>query len=337
MTNALFLKKVLVTGGAGYVGAVLVPKLLDAGHEVTNVDLYMFGDDVLAAVRDHVRLKEVKGDIRNESLLAREITGHDALIHLACISNDPSYELNPKLSKSVNYDATVSLVRIAKSAGVRRFIFASTSSVYGVKEEEQVTEDLKLEPLTEYSKYKALCERVCLDAADDDFEVTVLRPATVCGYSPRQRLDVIVNMLTNHAVNTGRIRIFGGNQYRPNIHITDMADLYVMLLSLPDAKAQRGIFNAGYENRTVEELAQIVRKMVGERITVERLPTNDRRSYRVNSDKIRKELGFAPRHTVEEAVTDLKSAFEDGRISNPMTDKKYYNIERMKELNLEHS
>ena len=241
-------KKIIVTGGAGYVGAVLVPKLLAAGHQVKVIDLYIYGADVLKSVEDNPRLTQVKGDIRDRDLLAQEIKGYDTVIHLACISNDPSYELNPALSKSINYDAFVDLVEISKQAGVGRFIYASSSSVYGIKDEPEVTEDLPLTPLTDYSKFKAKCEEYLDGAATDDFVVTTIRPATVCGYSPRQRLDLTVNILTNHAVSRGKITVFGGEQKRPNLHIQDMTDLYLFLLDQPPEKIHRKIYNAGYQN-----------------------------------------------------------------------------------------
>ena len=238
-------KRVLVTGGAGYVGAVLVPKLLAAGLEVTVLDLYMYGEDVLDAVKDNPGLRQIKGDLRDAATVERALQGCDAVIHLACISNDPSFELDPELGKSINYDSFRPLVRAAKRAKVKRFIFASSSSVYGIKSG-SVTEESSLEPLTDYSKYKALCERVLTEERDPGFVTLILRPATVCGYSPRQRLDVIVNILTNHAVNTGKVKVFGGSQLRPNIHIEDMTDLYVLCLDLPDEAIDGKVFNAGY-------------------------------------------------------------------------------------------
>jgi nucleoside-diphosphate-sugar epimerase len=328
-------KKVLVTGGAGYVGAVLVPKLLAKGHPVKVIDLYMFGADVLKSVEDNPHLTQVNGDIRDRGLLAREIPGHDTVIHLACISNDPSYELNPALSKSINYDAFLALVDLAKQAGVRHFIYASSSSVYGIKDEPEVTEDLPLTPLTDYSKYKAKCEEYLQEAATDDFIVTTIRPATVCGYSPRQRLDLTVNILTNHAVNRGKITVFGGEQKRPNLHIEDMTDLYLFLLDQPPEKIHRKIYNVGYQNYPVREIAEMVRATLGDAIVIETTPTDDIRSYHVSSKKIKEELGFEAKHTLEDAIRDLKRAFDGGLLPNSLEDMRYYNIKTMLAINLQ--
>ena len=328
------IKRVFITGGAGYVGSVLVPKLLRKGHHVKVMDLYIYGDDVLNCVKDHPNLKQVKGDIRNKELLKRELAGYDTIIHLACISNDPSYELNPELSKSINYDAFIDLVDIAKKLGVRNFIYASSSSVYGVKKEPEVTEDLSLEPLTDYSKYKAECEKVLLAEATDNFTVTIIRPATVCGYSPRLRLDLTVNIMTNHAVNKGRITVFGGEQKRPNLHIEDMTDLYCFLLELPDKKIARKIYNVGYENYKVREIAEMVGKIINPALPIQVTPTDDNRSYHVSSRKIKEELGFVPKRTVEEAIIDLKNAFHEGKIPNPLEEIRYYNIKTMQAIDL---
>jgi len=328
-------RNVLVTGGAGYIGAILVPKLLDKGYQVKVIDLYIYGEDVLSAVKGHHNLKEIKGDIRDKELLKREISGTDAVIHLACISNDPSYELDPNLGKSINYDAFILMVDIARQSKVKRFIYASSASVYGVKEEDEVTEDLTPEPLTDYSKYKARCEEVLLNAATDDFVVTIVRPATVCGYSPRLRLDLTVNILTNLAINKGEITVFGGEQMRPNIHIEDMTDLYVFLLELPDEKVRNKVYNVGYENYKVKDIAAMVKKATGLPIPIKTTPTNDNRSYRVSSRKIKEELGFAPRHSIEEAVLDLKKAFAEGKVPNPLEGIKYYNIRTMQAIKLE--
>ncbi len=323
------IKTVLVTGGAGYVGAVLVPKLIDKGYRVKVIDLYLFGDDILGSVKGHANLEEIKGDIRDTELVEKAMHSVDAVIHLACISNDPSYELDPELGKSINYDAFIPLVDTAKRNGVKRFIYASSSSVYGVKDEPEVTETLSLEPLTDYSKYKAECEKVLLDSADDSFTVTIIRPATVCGYSPRLRLDLTVNILTNHAINKGVITVFGGDQKRPNIHIEDMTDLYLLLLELPAQKIHKQIFNAGYQNFKIMDIAKMVDRVLGGRVDIKVTPTNDNRSYHISSTKIMNALGFHPRHTLEEAVEDLKKRFEEGKIPNPMDDIRYYNIRTM--------
>ncbi len=314
------IQEVLVTGGAGYVGAVLVPKLLQAGYRVKVIDLYIYGEDVLKSVKNHPHLEEIKGDIRDRSLLEKILPGCDAVIHLACISNDPSFELNPELGKSINYDAFIDLVDVAKNSGVKRFIYASSSSVYGIKETENVTEELALQPLTDYSKYKALCEEVLLSKREKGFVTLILRPATVCGYSPRLRLDLTVNILTNHAVNNGKITVFGGQQKRPNIHIQDMTDLYIKSLQWQDQEIDGKIFNAGYENHQVLEIAEIIRKSVGEQVEIITTPTDDHRSYHISSEKIKQELGFIPQHTIEEAVQDLVTAFQANQIPNPMTD-----------------
>jgi len=307
----------------------LVPKLLGKGYRVKVLDLYIYGEHVLDAVKDHPNLEQIKGDIRHRALLERVIPGCEAVIHLACVSNDPSFELDPQLGKSINYDAFVSLVEVTKRCQVKRFVYASTSSVYGIKEEENVTEDLPLQPLTDYSKYKALGEEALLREREPGFVTLILRSATVCGYSPRLRLDLTVNILTNHAVNNKKITVFGGQQMRPNIHIEDVTDLYVKALEWPDEAIDGKVFNAGYENQKVIEIAEMVRSVVGEDVEIITAPTDDNRSYRISSEKIKRELGFAPKHTIKDAVQDLVVAFRAGKIPNPMTDIRYYNVETM--------
>jgi nucleoside-diphosphate-sugar epimerase len=241
---------------------VLVPKLISLGHTVTVLDLYLYGFQVFDGVRGNPRLIEIVGDLRHPAAVEKALAGCDSVIHLACISNDPSYELNPDLGKSINYDAFRPLVRAAKKAGVNRFIYASSSSVYGVKQEADVTEDLKPEPLTDYSKYKAQCEEVLEQEREPGFVTLTIRPSTVCGYAPRQRLDVIVNILTNQAVVNRKIKVFGGSQMRPNIHIDDMCAVYQAALTLPNEKIDGKVYNAGYDNATVMELAQLVKRVV---------------------------------------------------------------------------
>lgn len=326
------IEQVLVTGGAGYVGSVLVPKLLAAGYRVRVLDLCFFGQDTLPL---HENLELVVGDLRDGAIVTDAVKNCDAVIHLACISNDPSFELNPELGRSINYDSFRPLVESSRAAGVHRFIYASSSSVYGVKEEERVTEDVPCEPLTDYSRYKALCEEILAEYESADFTTVTLRPATVCGYSPRLRLDLTVNILTNHAVNNRRIRVFGGSQYRPNIHIEDVTDLYVLLLELPAEAVAGRVWNAGYENLQVASIAEFVKSEVLGDVEIAVEPTDDLRSYRITSDLIAKDIGFRPKHTIREAVADLCRAFEEGKIPDPMTDPRYYNIRTMQNLNFE--
>lgn len=327
--------RVLVTGGAGYVGSVLVPKLLEAGYPVTVLDLYLFGDDVLSGVRANPNLREVKGDLRNPTAVETALEDCGSVIHLACISNDPSFELNPTLGKSINYDAFRPLVQAAKSKGISRFIYASSSSVYGIKNDPFVTEDLPLEPLTDYSKYKALCEVVLEEERAPDFATLILRPATVCGYSPRLRLDLTVNILTNHAINNGKIRVFGGAQKRPNIHIQDITNLYVDCLGMPHEKIDGKVFNAGYENHSIMEIAEMVRGVVGQSTAIEVEKTDDLRSYHISSSKLAEDLGFAPKNSIPDAVDSLAFAFEQGQVPSAMDDPKYYNIRTMQNLGLQ--
>lgn len=318
---------ILVTGGAGYVGSVLVPKLLTDGYHVKVLDLYLYGD----VLGKHKRLLQIRGDIRDKKLVSKTLTGIDTVIHLACISNDPSFELNPKLGSSINYDATLRLIDASMRARIRRFIYASSSSVYGVKQEREVTEDLIAEPLTDYSKYKVLCEQYLLKRQRDDFTAVVLRPATVCGYAPRMRLDLTVNILTIHALVNRKITVHGGPQYRPNIHIGDMVDAYRLMLKLPKDKVAGKIYNVGYENRTITDLAMLVTKTLHDpSITIDTVPTDDLRSYRISSKKIHTELGFKPQKTIADAIGDLARAYRAGKIADPLRDKRYYNIQTMK-------
>jgi nucleoside-diphosphate-sugar epimerase len=253
---------------------------------------------------------------------------------LACISNDPSFELDPALGKSINLDAFRPLVEAARQAGVRRFVYASSSSVYGVKSTPDVHEDLPLEPLTDYSRFKAECEGILAEYQSPTFTTITLRPATVCGYSPRLRLDVVVNILSCQAFFKGEITLFGGSQLRPNLHIEDMTDLYLHVLHLPDQSIAGRIYNAGTENLTVAEIAERVRGVMGNHVKVLAKPTTDLRSYHVSSRKLEQELGFKPRHTVQEAIADLRRAFERGLVPDALSDARYYNIKTMQALGL---
>ena len=325
------MSKILITGGAGYVGSVLTPYLLNKGHKVTVIDLMIYGEEVL---KKNKNLRIIKGDIRDRNLLEKELTDHEIVIHLACISNDPSFELNPKLGKSINLDAFTPLVEISKKKLIKRFIYASSSSVYGVKSEKEVHENMSLEPLTDYSKYKIECESILQKYRSENFTPIIIRPATVCGYSPRQRLDVVVNILTNLAYHKRKISVFGGDQLRPNIHIKDMAKAYDVLIDAKKSEVSGEIFNAGYENKTVLDLANTVKTVIGEDVQLKSTPTDDNRSYHISSEKIKKVLGFESKYTISDAVTDLKIAFKKGLLPNSLHDDKYFNIKRMQSTKL---
>jgi nucleoside-diphosphate-sugar epimerase len=289
----------------------------------------------------HTNLTVIEGDIRDTARYADAVKGCDYVIHMACISNDPSFDLDPALSRTINYDCFEPLVLASKKAGVRRFVYVSSSSVFGVSNEPEVTETHPLVPLTDYSKYKALCEEILLAHQSSSFIVTILRPATVCGYSPRMRFDLTVNILTNHAVNRGVITVFGGTQKRPNIHIDDVAALYVKMLEYPDEAIAGETFNVGYQNHTVARLAEIVKSVVQrefpekEVTRIETTPTDDNRSYHVSAGKIAAKLGYRPQRTIEDAVRDLCCAFKAGKFADSLTNEEYINVKTVKKLGLQ--
>ena len=327
-------EKVFITGGAGYVGHVLTPRLLARGHKVTVYDTLFFG----ARFPNDPNLRVVQGDIRDTAKLAEAVKGHDAVLHLACISNDASFELDENLSKTINYDCFEPMVLACKNAGVKRFVYASSSSVYGVSDSPNVTEEHPLVPLTLYNKYKGMCEPLLRKHASDTFTGVTFRPATVCGYAPRQRFDLSVNILTNHAVNANKITVFGGSQQRPNLHVQDYCDAVKLFLTAPADKVQNEIFNVGTQNLTIMQIAELVRDVVAQefpekgKVEIVTTPSDDLRSYHINSDKIKRVLGFVPKHTIEDAVRDLCKAFRDGRLPNSMEDDRYFNVRRLKRL-----
>ncbi|MEM8690204.1 MAG: SDR family oxidoreductase [Pseudomonadota bacterium] len=331
------MKHICVLGGAGYVGSLLCPQLLEDGHKVTAFDICYFGDHFLP--HDNPNFKMIKGDIRNVDQLRQAYEGADMVINLACISNDASFELDESLSTTINLDAFEPMVVAAKEAGVKRFIYASSSSVYGVSDAPDVTEDHPLVPLTLYNEYKGKCEPVLFSHMSDDFVCCVIRPATLCGYAPRQRLDLSVNILTNHAITNGKITVFGGSQLRPNLHIQDMCDLYRKLVHIEDEKIAGKTFNCGFQNMSIMEIAQIVKRIVEEEmpekgnIEIVTTPTDDIRSYHINSDKIQNELGFKISHSIEDAVRDLCKAFKAGKLPDSMSNDWYYNVKTLKKLN----
>ena len=326
------MSKILITGGGGYVGCALSDYLVEKGNSVTVYDLFLYGNKVF---NNPDKIKFVKGDIRDQKLFEKAVKGHESVIHLACISNDPSFEMNPKLGKSINFDAFEPLVQISKRNNIQRFIYASSSSVYGIKTEKNVNEDMTLEPLTDYSKFKVNCEKILKNYSSENFETVIIRPATVCGYSKRQRLDVIVNILTNLAFHNREISVYGGDQLRPNIHIKDMIRAYEILLTADKKLVNGQIFNAGWENQSVNQITETVKNIVGPDITIVRTKTDDNRSYHISSDKIKNVLNFQTMFTIEDAVKDLKEVFEKKLLIDTLNNDLYFNIKRMKNLDLQ--
>lgn len=333
------LQNVLVTGGAGYVGSLLVPRLLARGHNVRVLDLYLYGEEPLAPVRDHPGLREIHADLRDTEAVRAALSGVDAVIHLAAISNDPSCDLDPELTRTVNLESFEPLVRMARDAGVRRFIFASSSSVYGISDATDVREDHVLRPITLYNRYKGECEGILFRYQSQAFTTVAVRPATLCGRAPRQRLDLAANILTTHAVERGVITVFGGTQQRPNLHLQDMARVYELLLDVAAERIAGEAFNVGGENMRVADIARrVCRVLEGEdgsgRIRIETSESNDPRSYHVCSDKIRERLGFEPQAGIDDAIRELAAALRAGELPNALSDSRYYNVKRMQQLNL---
>ena len=309
-----------MTGGCGYKGHVLVPKLLHRGYEVIVLDTQWFGN----FLEPHKNLSIIKGDVRDTDAIP--LQGIDGIIHLSSIANDPCGDLDPKLTWEVSALATMQLADKARRAGVKRFIYASSGSVYGIKEEPQVIEELELKPISEYNKTKMVAERVLL-SYQNDMVVQIVRPATVCGYSPRMRLDVSVNMLTMQALSKGEITVFGGNQTRPNIHIDDITDVYLHLIDHPE---HTGIYNAGFENISILDIAKLVTKNIPVEIKI--TASNDPRSYRMNSDKLLG-TGFVPKKNVEHAITEVIQKFRSGVLQD---EDRFHNLKWMQKTIFNH-
>ena len=329
-------KSIFITGGAGYVGSRLVPQLLEKGYRVTVYDILYYTKKYLP--NENKSFKIIEGDIRDALKLEKACDNHDVFLNLACISNDASFELDEKLSKSVNFDSFEPMVMAAKKSGIKRFIYASSSSVYGLSSEKNVTEDHPLVPLTLYNKFKGLCEPLLLNNTSKNFEGVIFRPATVCGYAPRQRFDLSVNILTSHAINKKEITVFGGKQLRPNLHIKDYCDAVEVLLNSPGEKVNNEIFNIGYQNMSIADISLCVKKVVEEEfkefleIPIKTVESNDNRSYHINSDKIFNSLGFKPKLSIENAVRELCVEFKKDSFEDPLNNELYFNIKRMKNI-----
>jgi len=324
-------KKVLITGGAGYVGATLIPMLLSKNYKITIYDLFLYEDNLF---KTNYKINCIKGDIRDVNKLSKAMEGQDSIIHLACISNDPSFDLDPKLGREINLNAFEPLVKASKNQGIKRFVNASSSSIYGIQDTKDVHEETPPKPITDYSKFKLECEKILENYSNENFIVSSIRPATVCGYSERQRLDVVVNILTNFAYFKRKMFIFGGEQYRPNIYIKDICRAFIEVLEADENKISKQVFNVGAKNHTLRELAEIVKKVVGDDVNIEYQKSDDIRSYHITSNKIKEMLGFVPNFTIKDAVKSLVNAFEKKLLINTFDDKKYSNIEKMKQLNL---
>lgn len=326
------LKKIFITGGAGYCGSALVPELLNEGYEITVYDLYIYGNPL----KPHPNLHEINGDIRNRKNLIEASRGHDALIHLACISNDPSFDLDPQLGKSINYEAFINIIDAVKLNGIRRLVVASSTSQYGIKPLSlEVTEEVKAEPVTDYAKYKIECERLLMNCDMGNADYVFVRPATLCGYAPRLRLDLSVNILTINALVNKKIKIFGGNQMRPAINIKDIVRFYELMLKAPREKIHRQAFNVSDRNLTMLEIAKKVKGVIGDKsIEFEITPSNDPRSYHINADKMKKVLGFECIFGIEEAIRSIVDAFNKNLIIDGLNNPIYYNVKQMKKINL---
>ena len=328
------MKKVFITGGAGYCGSRLVPFLLKKKFKVTVYDIMYFGKKFLPK---HKNLKIIKGDIRDTKKLEKECLGHEIFINLSCISNDASFELDKNLSKTINLDAFEPMVKAAKRSGIKRFIYASSSSVYGLSKKKNVKEDHPLLPLTLYNKYKGMCEPKLLKHTDENFTGIIFRPATVCGYAPRLRLDLSVKILTSHAFFKNKILVFGGKQLRPNLHIQDYCNVLLKLIKSDKKLVQNEIFNVGYQNMSILDIAKKVKKIVekklNKKIPLEVLKSNDNRSYHINSNKIKNKIKFRPKYSIDYAVNELCNEFKKNKLKNVFNKNIYYNVKTVMKLN----
>ena len=323
-------KKILVIGGGGYVGTLLVEKLVKLNHFVRVFDLFIYGNNIDSSKNIEI----IKGDIRFKKDISKIFYDIDIVFHLACISNDPSFELNPELSKSINYDSFKPIIKLAKESGVKRFVYASSSSVYGLRNEIEINEELELKPLTDYSKYKAMCEEILIKESSNVFNVLIARPATVCGYSKRLRLDLTVNILAINAIKNKNIRVFGGQQKRPNIHIDDICNFYINCIDANSEKFNNKIYNVGFENFKIIEIANMIKKTLNLDIPIIVTKTDDIRSYHISSSKVNNVFGFYTKKKISDAVIEIQNAYNNNLILDPFNNSSYYNIKKMQELEL---
>jgi nucleoside-diphosphate-sugar epimerase len=324
-------KNILITGGGGYVGSYLVPFLLKKDFHITVYDRFYFNSNYLP---NHKNLRIINGDIRDITKFEKSLENIDCVIHLACISNDASFELDKDLSKSTNLDCFEPLVKTSKKNGVKRFIYCSTSSVYGVSDKPEVKEDHEKVPLTYYNEYKYLCEPILLKYLDDNFCGSIIRPATVCGLAPRMRLDLSVNILTYSAVSKKKITVFGGSQLRPNLNIKDMCRVYELFINMDKNLIQGEAFNIGYQNLSIDQIATMVKNIYEskfkDKIEIEHKKSDDIRSYHINSDKIKSKLNFEPQFAIEDAITEMIDYFSSQDSLEKFDDTIFYNVKHLK-------
>jgi nucleoside-diphosphate-sugar epimerase len=330
-------KKILVTGGFGYVGSRLTPYLLELGHTVRVLDLMLYTNSGLEDLKKNPKYSEFKnrfelvtGDMRDQDVVRTAVKGMDTVIHLAAISNDPTGDIDEVLTRQCNFDSVGLLLSLGKEAGVQRFINASSSSVFGIKNDPDVTEKLEPEPITYYSRYKMLSEWLVVCASSPDFCTVNVRPATVCGYSPRQRFDLTVNKLTADAIRKRIITVHGGEQRRPNVGITDMINLYG-ILTQADAKLINGrTFNFGFENHKVIDIAKIIQSELKDlNVEIKVTDTLDKRDYHISSEKIVKVLGYKPVSSIRQEVANLRKVLEAGGFPD-IDAAEHYNMKFMK-------
>jgi nucleoside-diphosphate-sugar epimerase len=326
-------KKIFVTGGAGYVGSLLVPNLLEKGYKVVVYDLYIYDYEF----PEHPNLTQIKGDIRDREKVIETSKDCDAVIHMACISNDPSFDLNPDLGKSINFDAFQNIIDACTENSIKRLIMASSTSQYGIKPADvDVTEDIEADPITDYAKFKLQCEQLLMNSDVGELEYVFVRPATLCGYAPRLRLDLSINILTMNAIINKKIKVFGGDQMRPALNIKDMVRFYELMLEADGEKINGEAFNVSYDNKTILQLAEEVKEVMNdESIEIEITPSDDLRSYHVNCDKMKRVLDFECKYDFADAIRSLIEAHEQGLIKDGLNNPLYHNIKKMKEINLE--
>lgn len=322
--------KILVTGGAGYVGSMLVSRLLFIGYRVRSLDIYFFGYRSLSHIRGHLRFEEIKGDLRDKLVLSKAIIGADVIIHLACISNDPSFDIDPSFGKSINYDAFFAFLSALKGANIKLIIYASSSSVYGIKYSTAINEKCNPEPLTDYSRFKFYCEKLLLSYPDDCLDVVIVRSATVCGYSPRMRFDIVPNLFINQVYTYGELLVYGGNQLRPFIDIDDIVDLYIYLLETPVSHISKLIFNAGFDNFSILSLAKTIKDLtLHSYINIHFTYTSDNRSYHISSKKLTSLLNWSTTKTLAQAIINLMNRYDKSIFVNTDKDNIYYNVKRL--------